>query len=470
MYKNETKIKKIITGIRNNPVIVLLIFIGTIIIALASFTNAAKNLFDMITGQSPEEARQELRKLSLNFEPNVFLECAKKNDLLAVKLFLNAGMDPNVAKKRFATTALMYAAGNNNMEMIEALMDKKADLNQTNNGGYTALAWAATEGNMSIVEYLIDEGADINAINKAFTSSVEYGQIEMMRYLFQHGAKPKEAGVKGLEELIWSDRLKLEQLNAIVITLLDMDVDINVKLSEGWTILLLFTKKTKRNDSISFLKTLLNRNADVNAQCECPSYYGYEGGMTALMLAVEAGNIKAVRLLLDNGAKINTKNTGGQTALMIAAKNSETELTKILLGNNAEVNINDHNGWTALMYAATNDNPDMFQFLIDQGAEINIKNKKGRTALMISAKKPQPKIVKILLEKGAHVNIRDNDGRTALMFAAVQYENVESVRDLLSHNASKTIKDNFGKTALDYAIEELDPDSRINSQIVAMLK
>lgn len=46
-------------------------------------------------GKSPENARRELGQMGLQYSEEAFTESAKNGDALAIKLFLNAGMNPN---------------------------------------------------------------------------------------------------------------------------------------------------------------------------------------------------------------------------------------------------------------------------------------------------------------------------------------------------------------------------------------
>ena len=46
--------------------------------------------------ESPEDARQKLGDLGIEYSSASFLEAVENNDLKAVELFLTVGMDPNV--------------------------------------------------------------------------------------------------------------------------------------------------------------------------------------------------------------------------------------------------------------------------------------------------------------------------------------------------------------------------------------
>lgn len=60
---------------------------------------------------------------------------------------------------------------------------------------------------------------------------------------------------------------------------------------------------------------------------------------TPLMLAARRGDLKIVKLLLQNGAKVNPQNIGGETALHNSSIKGHYEIAKLLIENNANINI-----------------------------------------------------------------------------------------------------------------------------------
>ncbi len=95
----------------------------------------------------------------------------------SVRALLDAGADPTVATAD-GTTPLMVAAGLGHSTFVNApqsspsppgeaavrlLVEAGADINRTNEAGFTALHGAAFRGLAEIVEYLVAQGADINA-------------------------------------------------------------------------------------------------------------------------------------------------------------------------------------------------------------------------------------------------------------------------------------------------------------------
>ena len=84
---------------------------------------------------------------------------------------------------------------------------------------------------------------------------------------------------------------------------------------------------------------------------ETPLRTGLEGpaphGFTALLLAVRAGHIDAVRVLLDAGADVNDTLPDGMSTVVLAATNAHWELGVHLVDRGADPN-GAAQGWTAL--------------------------------------------------------------------------------------------------------------------------
>ncbi|XP_075104124.1 uncharacterized protein LOC107778106 isoform X1 [Nicotiana tabacum] len=62
---------------------------------------------------------------------------------------------------------LHSATSSGNVEIVEILLSRGADVNLKNDGGRTALHYAASKGRVKIAELLISHGAKINAKDKA---------------------------------------------------------------------------------------------------------------------------------------------------------------------------------------------------------------------------------------------------------------------------------------------------------------
>lgn len=174
---------------------------------------------------------------------------------------------------------------------------------------------------------------------------------------------------------------------------------------------------------------------------------------TPLLAAAKAGSEEAVRLLLEAGADVNTKNRYQETALTLAAAEGHTQVVSVLLDWGAEVNLVNEFGDTPLLDAAWGEHEDTLRLLLAKGADPNVPNGIGHTAITTTLWFPRNRILAILLEGGANPNLRDTEGLTSLMLGLYDEE---AVRLLLKHGADFTLRDDRGRTALQQAIEDCD--------------
>ena len=117
-------------------------------------------LFTMLSLEAESgNARTELEKKGYTYNENSFVDCAKKGDLEAAKLFLTEGMDINVQNER-GQTALMRAAEYQRAEVVTLLLENGADVNvKSNRNRRTAMMEAASAGNLAIIKQLAARGA-----------------------------------------------------------------------------------------------------------------------------------------------------------------------------------------------------------------------------------------------------------------------------------------------------------------------
>ena len=87
----------------------------------------------------------------------------------------------------------------------------------------------------------------------------------------------------------------------------------------------------------------------------------------------------------------------------MAAMTGKTDIAAMLIDQGARVNTRSRDGRTALLYAAgaPDDRTEVVQLLIEKGADVNMKDKMGMTALAYALKKRDLGLFKILMESGA---------------------------------------------------------------------
>ncbi|HOP62464.1 MAG TPA: ankyrin repeat domain-containing protein [Spirochaetota bacterium] len=95
-------------------------------------------------------------------------------------------------------TFLMAACSHKRLQIVEQLIDRKADVNKTGNDGKTALIIACNTGNYTLVKLLIERGADVRhrdregktMIEQVNTDSDDYTKI--LSLLVESGAETRK--------------------------------------------------------------------------------------------------------------------------------------------------------------------------------------------------------------------------------------------------------------------------------------
>jgi len=174
----------------------------------------------------------------------------------------------------------------------------------------------------------------------------------------------------------------------------------------------------------------------------------------ALIEAVRANDVSAVRVMLDEGVIVNESLADGSTALHAAAQNDDLEIAKLLIEAGADVTAATRYEITPLSLAAANGNAAMIETLLDAGADANETSREGQTALMRAALNGKRKAIELLIERGADVNATEPfRGQTALMWAAGS-GNPGAVATLAAAGADIHATSNRGFTALLFAVRE----------------
>jgi hypothetical protein len=94
--------------------------------------------------------------------------------------------------------------------------------------------------------------------------------------------------------------------------------------------------------------------------------------------------------------------------------NEHEAVVKLLLENGAEVDSKNKDDWTPLLWATESGHKAVVKLLLEKGANIDSKDKDGRRPLPRAAENGHEAVVKLLLEKGADVDSKNKDGQTPL--------------------------------------------------------
>lgn len=198
-------------------------------------------------------------------------------------------------------------------------------------------------------------------------------------------------------------------------------------------------------------------SASVNAATGVPA------GGAQLVLAARYGQLSTVRLLLDQGIDIDSRDALGRTALITAAAEPDTGIVALLLERGADAALRDKDGSDALTAAVIKGRSQNIIRLLEAGATLEARNAQGETALMAAIRAGEAGMVDLLLARGADPGIQTQEdfaadaggsGYTPLMYVA-RYgrgsDGLRTMRQLVRHGANPRLYRPNGETALTFA-------------------
>jgi ankyrin repeat protein len=238
-------------------------------------------------------------------------------------------------------TALVFAAREGDIESARLLLEAGADVNQTTEYGWTPLLTATNNRHYHLGSFLIEWGADVNLANKGRWTplylatdnrNIEGGDypvpkadmdsLEYIKLLLDHGADPN---------------LRARD-NTLTRTIFTMQWFFEAGATP-------FVRAAQSSD-VELMKLLLAYGADP----KIPTEYGD----TALTSAAGIGwvegvtyewskqaNFEAIKMLLDLGLDPNGANKDGRTPLMGAGLKGRNDVVQLLVDRGAKLDTRD---------------------------------------------------------------------------------------------------------------------------------
>jgi ankyrin repeat protein len=239
-------------------------------------------------------------------------------------------------------TAMIFAAREGDLESAKLLAAAGADVNQTTEYGWTPLLTATNNRHYKLAAWLVEHGANVNTANKGGWTplylatdnrNIEGGDfpvprpdmdhLEYIKVLLDHAANPN---------LPAKD-------NTLTRTIFTMQWFFEAGATP-------FVRAAQSGD-VELMKLLLAHGADPKIPTEF--------GDTALAAAAGIGwvegvtyehsvkeNVEAVKMLLDLGLDVNSANRDGRTPLMGAALKGRNEVVQLLVDHGAKLDTRDH--------------------------------------------------------------------------------------------------------------------------------
>ena len=268
---------------------------------------------------------------------------------------------------------------------VDTLLKHKADVNAIDSAGATALAWAVMRGNDAIAARLLKAHANPNLVDANGVSplmlAIDSDAPTLVKLLLANGANAnlaRENGETPLMHAVHAGSLEMVEL------LLRSKADVNARETQfGQTALMWaagrpdltkallargaeFRQPTKswETTTVNYVSTTSTLGATGIPWNNEGTYSGKAGGSTALLFAVQAGDLQSVQALTSAGADVNQAAADGTTPLLASLYNwtvggqgrrgatlryaPNLEIANFLLDHGAKVDVSDRAGYTPL--------------------------------------------------------------------------------------------------------------------------
>ncbi|XP_078328666.1 uncharacterized protein LOC111112983 [Crassostrea virginica] len=287
--------------------------------------------------------------------------------------------------------------------VVEALLQKGANVNLCNSNGICPLYKACQNGHESTAQLLLNNGADVNLCNNygicPLLIACRNGHKSTAQLLLRNGADANSCRKDGISPLWIACQSGHEN---IVELLLNNGADVNLCNNAGKSPLL----KACQYGHENIVQLLLNYGADAH-KCQ-------RNGISPLWIACQNGHEGIVELLLRKGVEVNSCENSGISPLYKACRNGHKKTVQLLLSKGAKVNLCNSNKTSPLLKACQYGHESTAQLLLKNGANVNLCDQNGTTPLLIACRNGHDSIVQLLLNNAADVKLRNNNGNSPL--------------------------------------------------------
>lgn len=349
----------------------------------------------------------------------------QKDQTEILDILLNAKAELDISAEN-GRTALHEAVRRRAFASTKLLLDAGASPEAVCQEGKTALHYTVYRGspNEVILQLLLKRGAPVNVKDchgrTVLTMTAKCGKLSPVQLLLDHGAEIDSRDETGMTPLLSAVAYGSE---AIVNLLIQTGADLGARDRYARTALHIAVSREigwKKGIATAILKTLLQSEADKEAV--------NTSGETALVIAVKRKDLEKIRILLEYGANVNGRDYLARTPLFLAVQNNAVTTVRVLLDYNAKTDFVYDDGilglstCTLLDVAIRNSNLNIVNSLLGAGADANKKGRGGAISLheaIQSAREPQDELIlaRLLRHEGVDFHAQNEEGNTPLHLA-----------------------------------------------------
>eukprot|EP01100_Stratorugosa_tubuloviscum_P003037 TRINITY_DN1717_c0_g1_i4.p1 TRINITY_DN1717_c0_g1~~TRINITY_DN1717_c0_g1_i4.p1 ORF type:complete len:852 (+),score=250.50 TRINITY_DN1717_c0_g1_i4:161-2716(+) len=324
----------------------------------------------------------------------------------------------NEVTQKNKETPLHYAclAFGESVVNVHLLLHMKANPNVQDLRGFTPLHFAifAKKKNLNIIRLLIENGADVNIVShkgSCLDLAQKYPDI--------------------LDIITRSNNNNNLILNQTILSQDKEQLIKNINLAK------------EQSDS-KLLNDALKQKPELIINVTEPDMYN-TNRRTWLHIAAAKGDLELVKILIANGAQVNTRSSLGWSPLHESAKRGHTKICLELLKNKADPGMLTLDNNLAFHFLVSHSISTsnlleaysfcrLFDELLNNGQFLNSQNSSFETPLLIACRDGDERVVSLLLKESANINIYDRSGYTPLHIA-VRDKKISLIQLLIFHGA-----------------------------------
>uniref|UniRef100_A0A8C4NVR3 non-specific serine/threonine protein kinase n=1 Tax=Dicentrarchus labrax TaxID=13489 RepID=A0A8C4NVR3_DICLA len=304
----------------------------------------------------------------------------------------------------FVMKAIIHAINDDNVPGLQHLLGSlnSYDVNQPNKHGTPPLLIAAGCGNIQIIEVLMRKGAEIQAHDKSGANAIYYaarhGHVETLKFLHEKKCPLNVQDKSGETALHVAARYG----NVDVVSYL-CSIKANPDLAD------------REQETPLHCAAWHGYSAVARALCQAGCHVDAKNreGESPLLTASARGFVDIVECLVEHKADLETTDKDGHTALHLAVRRCQIEVVRCLLRHHCHLDQQDRHGNTPLHIACKDGNLPVVTAICSAKASLDLPNKYGRTPLHLAANNGSLEVVRHLCLAGANIDVVTNDGKTA---------------------------------------------------------
>ena len=162
--------------------------------------------------------------------------------------------------------------------------------------------------------------------------------------------------------------------------------------------------------------------------------------MSALEGACRRGHVSVAEFLIEKGADIHGRHTAVLPPIHAAASSHNIKIVDLLLNKGANVNARDSKRRTACHFATNNHSIDLVRRMIDADCDLELKDDDGNNVLHYAAYGGSSEMINLLVESGADACAKNEDGETARKIFEHQVELTNSYGGKRQERAERVVE------------------------------